>query len=82
MVKRNTLLITLYFFFYRVIVFAQGGPPGGGGPPSPCPPNSQNPNCTGVDDVLPIDDYIWIFVLLAVGLGVYYSFSKRSILKQ
>jgi hypothetical protein len=52
---------------------AQGPPAPGGGPP-----NNPGP----VDDVpVPIDDHIWIVMLLGLILGLYFIFSKKSVFR-
>jgi hypothetical protein len=70
--KKPILFITA-FFLSIVSTMAQGPPAPGGGPP-----NNPGP----VDDVpVPIDDHIWIVMLLGLILGLYFIFSKKSVFR-
>jgi hypothetical protein len=61
---KKFIFLVLAFIFSAGCALAQGPPPPGGG---------------GVDDIpAPIDEQIWIGVFLAILLGVYFIYSKRT----
>ncbi|MFD0932441.1 hypothetical protein ACFQ0R_07500 [Psychroflexus salinarum] len=62
---KKSILLFLFIVLVRISVFAQ-----------PPPPND------GVDDIpAPIDNHIWIVMLLGLILGLYFIFSKKSVLR-
>jgi len=62
---KKPILFITAFFLSIVSTMAQG-------PPAPGP----------VDDVpVPIDDHIWIVMLLGLILGLYFIFSKKSVFR-
>lgn len=66
-IKKSILFI---FLFLTVVATAIAQPPTPGGPGG------------NVDDVpVPIDDHIWIVMLLGLILGLYFIFSKKSVFR-
>jgi len=64
MTMKKRFLFILSFFLGATSVLAQGGPP---------PPGGGD-----VDDVIvPIDDHIWILIVLAVAFALYLLKSQR-----
>ncbi|MBZ9652505.1 hypothetical protein [Psychroflexus montanilacus] len=68
MTMKKPILFSLFAFLGAATALAQGG-----GPPNPPGP---------VDDVpTPIDDHIWIILLVGLVFGLYLVLSKKSALK-
>ena len=70
MIMKKRLLFILFFLLNLASAIAQGNrppsPPGQGGRPGQ------------VDDVpAPIDEHLWVLVILAVSLGLFFMLSKR-----
>jgi hypothetical protein len=67
---KKLFLLLLVSIFSMGYVLAQGGPPsppdGGGGPG------------TGTDVPIPIDEQLCVGIILAILLGVYFIYSKRT----
>ena len=64
MTMKKRFLFIISFFLGAISVLAQGGPP---------PPGGGD-----VDDInAPIDDHIWILIVLAVALALYFLKSRR-----
>jgi|UPI0003A0F9D3 hypothetical protein len=61
---KKLIFLVLAFIFSAGCALAQGGPPP---PPDP------------VDDItLPIDEQLWVGIILAILLGVYFIYSRRT----
>jgi hypothetical protein len=87
MIIRKGFIVLMLLFMVMAGAFAQGnsGNTPGGGPPSPnpgngnndpCPGNSNRPGCVNGEPVVPIDEQIWMGILLASSLGVFGLYHK------
>lgn len=63
MAVKKTIFLFLILILNVASVLAQPG----------CPP----PGCN-VDDVVPIDDHLWLVLVLGIGLGLYFLLTKKS----
>lgn len=60
--KLKKIIFLAFFILTTVTVLAQPGTPGDG---------------DNTIDLVPIDDHLWIILLLGLGLGIYFILSKK-----
>ncbi len=67
-------ILTYVYCFLTAIPMLSQGPSPGAGPPSP----NRCPGCPP-EDPLPIDDHIWIIILVGLLFGIYVVVKKHRL---